>query len=204
MKKHLWWIVLVVIIVVFGSFAYFHKAGGTPTKEEAQTALSELNSGQAPWPAEIEHLKARLTAINLPALAEEGTVLHIHQHLDIFVHGQSVAVPSGIGINETAGFISPIHVHDTTGIIHVESPTVLKFTFGEFFDIWGVKLTDTCMGGYCTDATNQLTFYVNGTKYVGDPRALELTAHEEIVAVYGTASETPATLPTSFTFPAGY
>jgi hypothetical protein len=56
------------------------------------------------------------------------------------------------------------------GIIHVESPTVGKFYLGQFFDIWGVRLTSDCIGGYCTDATNTLTVYVNGEKYAGDPR----------------------------------
>jgi hypothetical protein len=32
---------------------------------------------------------------------------------------------------------SPLHTHDTSGIIHVESPTVRSFTLGEFVDLWG-------------------------------------------------------------------
>jgi hypothetical protein len=168
-------------------------------------SLDSISTSEAPWAPETDHLKERLAAIHLPALSAEGTALHIHQHLDIFVHGKPVAVPTDIGIhNALPQFISPIHVHDTTGIIHVESPTVEKFYLGQFFDIWGVRLTADCLGGYCTDATNTLTFYVNGTKYVGDPRQMELTSHQEIVATYGTPSELPNPIPATFTFPQGY
>ena len=133
----------------------------------------------------------------------EGEVLHIHQHLDIFVHGKPVPVPANIGIDEAAGWLSSIHVHDDTGIIHVESPFVAKYTLGEFFDIWGVYFTKDCIGAYCADANDTLKIYVNGTLYSGDPRTLVLDQHQEIAIVYGTAAEAPQ-VPSSFSFPAGY
>src|SRR5581483_8345176 len=102
------------------------------------SALPGLQMSTSSWPTELGNLRERLHAENLPALAEEGTVLHIHQHLDLFIDGQSVPVPSGIGIQEAQGFISPIHTHDLSGIIHVESPFAADFTLGQFFDIWGV------------------------------------------------------------------
>ena len=78
------------------------------------------------------------------------------------------------------------------------------FTLGQFFDIWGVRLTASCIGGYCTDATHMLSVYVNGTLYNGDPRQLALAAHQEIAVVYGTKAETPKTIPASYEFPEGY
>jgi hypothetical protein len=65
-------------------------------------------------------------------------VLHIHQHLDVFDNGRRVTVPAGIGIGDT--FISPLHTHDTSGVMHVESPTIRPFTLAEFFGVWGVPL----------------------------------------------------------------
>lgn len=41
---------------------------------------------------------AQLDVYGLPALSRKGTAL-IHQHLDLFVHGKRVAVPTGIGID---------------------------------------------------------------------------------------------------------
>lgn len=139
----------------------------------------------------------------MPALSAEGTTLHIHQHLDIFINGKQVSVPAGIGINQAAGSIADIHVHDSTGVIHVESPTVRTFTLGQFFDIWGVRFTKNAIGGYATSEEATLKVYSNGKLYEGDPRQLPLKAHQEIVIVYGTDQEAPQTIPSSYVFPAG-
>ena len=167
------------------------------------STLPGIQTSDAPWAPEFTNLRARLADIGLPALPEEGTALHIHQHLDIFVNGTAVPVPALIGIDDAEGFISPIHVHDTTGIIHVESPTIQTFTLGQFFDIWGVRFTQSCIGGYCASETASLRVYVNGQLYQGDPRMLALAAHQEIVVAYGTAAQLPNPIPSSFDFPAG-
>ncbi|MDB5189530.1 MAG: hypothetical protein JWL82_487 [Parcubacteria group bacterium] len=187
------------VVLILGGIFYF-SSGALP-----KGSLESVVSTEAPWPAETEHLRDRLVAINLPALAAEGQALHIHQHLDIYVHGVLVQVPSEIGIHTAApAFISPIHVHDTSNIVHVESPIVKEFTLGEFFNIWGVRLSPTCIGGYCTDATSTMNVYVNGVRYEGDPTALKLESHQEIVITYGTDAELPKPIPSSFTFPEGY
>jgi hypothetical protein len=159
--------------------------------------------GTAPWPVEVAHLAERLAADNMEQQTMEGQVLHIHQHLDIFVHGDAVPVPANIGINQAQGWLSAVHGHDDTGIIHVESPFKATFTLGEFFDIWGVRFTKECIGGYCADSANTLQVYVNGALYEGDPRTLALDAHQEIAVIYGTPEEAPATIPASYDFPAG-
>jgi hypothetical protein len=174
---------------------------GGPTIDPA--SLPGIRTGSLPWPPEIAHLRERLQAEGLQVLAHEGTVLHIHQHLDLFVNGRRVPVPADIGIDASAGFLSPIHTHDTSGVIHVESPVVTKFTLGEFFDVWGVRFTRSCIGGYCTSGDRTLRVYVNGHLATGDPRRIELTAHEEIAVVYGTSAEAPDPIPASYTFPIG-
>jgi hypothetical protein len=208
MPTKIWqWIAILVVLALIGvalASPSLFKSAQQPVTITDPTALAGLQMGDAPWTTNIDQLHGRLVAIGLPALAAEGTAMHIHQHLDMYVDGKAVDVPAGIGINEGANFISPIHVHDTTGIIHVESPTVETFTLGQFFDVWGVKFTAECIGGYCTDATHSLTLVVNGQPYVGDPRTLALTSHQEIAIVYGTETDTPVTIPTSYVFPAGY
>ncbi len=201
MKRIVIFVVVAVVIVCGVWFAFAHRGTASPA---AVPSLSSISVTEAPWAPEITNLKERLAALGLPALSAEGTALHIHQHLDIFVHGQVVAIPAGIGIHETyPPFISPIHVHDTGGVIHVESPTVETFMFGQFFDIWGVRLSSTCMGAYCTDGSNALRIYVNGQPYANDPRTIVLSPHQEIVITFGTATETPQTIPSTYAFPTG-
>ncbi len=208
------------IVVLLGiGYLFAHKAAPTSittpstsdvtspaktTGASSTNTLPGLQTGSLPWNTSIQYLKDRLTAINLPALSQEGTALHIHQHLDITINKETVVIPAGIGINETARFISPIHVHDTTGIVHVESPTIQTFTLGQFFDIWGVQLTPTCIGGYCASETENLHFYINGKLYQGNPRDIELAAHQEIYIFYGLANDLPSTIPSTYQFPEGY
>jgi hypothetical protein len=102
-----------------------------------------------------------------------------------------------------AGFISDIHLHDGTGVIHVESSKVQTFTLGQFFDIWGVKFTKDSIGDYVATGEKTLKIYSNGTLYEGDPRQLSLQAHQEIVIIYGTNAEAPQSIPSTYAFPSG-
>jgi hypothetical protein len=177
-------------------------ASGTPSVDPA--TLPGTLSGPAPWPANTDKLKARLSALGLPALSAEGTTLHIHQHLDLYVNGSKEVVPAQIGIITSPKVVfSPLHTHNTSGIIHVESPTVRSFTLGEFFDVWGVRFTPTCVGGYCNQGDETLRVYVDGQLATGNPTWLKLFAHEEIVVTYGTQARLPDPIPSSYTFPPG-
>jgi len=124
--------------------------------------------------------------------------LHHHDLLQIFIHGQPVTVPANIGIDQAAGYLTSLHTHDDSGIIHVESPEPRDFTLGEFFDVWGVRLTSDCIGGDCNDGTNQLRAYVNGAEFTGDPRTLPLRQHDDIVLTYGTDAELPNPIPATY------
>ncbi len=184
-------IVVIVFLSILGYFV-FHK--------------NKINTGpvaNSDWQAGGEHLRERLDSIGLPALKEEGMVLHIHQHLDIFIDGKVVAVPAYIGIDPMGKFISVIHTHDTSGVIHVESPEVKDFTLGQFFDIWGVGFTQNSMGMYVSQGDKMLKVFVNGKEYTSDPRVLILEAHQEIVITFGTEKEMPKSIPSSYTFPDG-
>lgn len=127
----------------------------------------------------------------------EQLAFHIHAHLRIFVNGQEKAVPYGIGIvppyqmtADAAGtpFVAGgrgiywLHTHDTTGIIHMEAPAQVSFTLGEFFDMWGEPLTKGQVG----PAQGTVTAFVNGKGVSGDPRGIELGAHDVIQLDVGT------------------
>jgi hypothetical protein len=203
-----------VVVVVAGSALLLTRArspeSGPQYVSLAKTvdpaSLPGILTGPPPWQANTDALRPRLQAIGLPALSSQGTALHIHQHLDLYVAGKRVTIPADIGIVQTASGVlfSPIHTHDTSGIIHVESPTVRPFTLGEFFDVWGVRFTPDCIGGYCNNPNAVLRTYVNGHLVTGDPAAIRLTSHGEIVLTYGTHAQLPLPIPSAYTFPIGY
>jgi hypothetical protein len=204
-------IVVAVIAAGFGVLLIARPKSPTsgPTLASGSPAVSPgglpgMLTGSAPWPNNTADLQARLSAIGLPALASEGTVLHIHQHLDIFIDGKKETVPAEIGILTSPQTVfSPLHTHDTSGIIHVESPTEASFTLGQFFDVWGVRFTQSCIGGYCAGDGKTLQVFVDGHRVTGDPAQVELQPHQEIVVAYGTDAELPSPVPSSYTFPLG-
>ncbi|HJU79029.1 MAG TPA: hypothetical protein VJ599_05640 [Nitrososphaeraceae archaeon] len=89
-------------------------------------------------------------------------IMHTHSSLNVTVNGNSILVPNGVGINstlwndhsldeygtarETSIFgmvtpaMSPLHTHDSSGIIHVESIEYKNYTLGDFLSIWGFPL----------------------------------------------------------------
>jgi hypothetical protein len=156
-----------------------------------------------PWPANTAKLQQRLRAIGLEPLTQEGQVLHIHQHLDIFVDGKPVAVPGDLGIGQ--GFISDLHTHAAypPGIIHVESPTEANFSLGQFFAVWGVPLSATCIGSLCAKGGKQLRTWVNGKALSADPTRIVLAQHQEIVLAFGTPAQAPKPVPASYAWPPG-
>jgi len=139
---------------------------------------------------------------------DAGTTVreHLHTHLSLFVDGEQKAIPLAIGIKnpfvQNALVIAGecfyhLHTHDRTGIIHVESPNATEtFTLGQFFDVWGEPLSNTEVAGF----SGPVRVYVDGHRYTGDPRAIVLTAHEQITLEVGT----PAVAPPIYAFPPQY
>lgn len=88
-------------------------------------------------------------------------IIHKHPELSIIIDDKSFSVPSNIGINSSLWRVNsldeygmqampemgmsgmaPLHTHDDSGIIHVESSINRNYTLGEFFKIWGLDLQD--------------------------------------------------------------
>ena len=161
----------------------------------------------APWPLPAYALTRIARAGLVPVLATLRR--HDHVHLDVIVDGRHVTVPAGVGLAEpgdtgpckapqprvgdcAAGDFyvaqvanSPLHTHSASGLIHVESDRPVSFTLGQFFDEWGVRLDERCVGGYCSGGGRQLRVYVDGRRFAGDPRRVLLGDHQEIAVVYG-------------------
>lgn len=157
------------------------------------------------WPAPSNPLALARKAGLVPE-RHETLQHHVHAHLDVFVNGRHLQVPAGIGINiydpgvKHGHFyggpvygsikecrqpcISPLHTHAVTGILHTESASPVPHRLGQFFIEWGVRLTPQCVNRYCMPKT-KIAIYVNGSRYHGDPRQIQLLNHREIAIVIG-------------------
>lgn len=88
------------------------------------------------------------------------TRMHIHPHLSIVIEGQEQKTPAHLGI--TPGCMRPIHTHDDTGKIHVESPVVRDYTLGEIFRVWDKPFDREHVLDKTVDLEHQIVLLVDG------------------------------------------
>lgn len=166
-------------------------AGGT------STAAGTTRSAP-PWPAPTDRT-ARAEAAGLRNVWGERLAEHVHAHLTILDGDRQVTVPADVGHSDDRHFAAQLHTHDTSGILHVESPTRRTFTLGQFFDEWGVSLGAAHVGGL----RGELTVWVDGRRFIGNPRSIALEDRREIVLDVTTIGEVPR-LPPPFDWPPQY
>ena len=70
-----------------------------------------------------------------------GLGMHIHPTLKIIVNGEEQPIPANIGI-PNAACMRPVHTHDATGMIHIESVEIRDFPLKDFFSVWGKDFRD--------------------------------------------------------------
>jgi hypothetical protein len=161
---------IIVILVIIGAVYAETRAGAVTT--------SVLLSGDLHFP--------------YPCLGSESLFLHIHPYLRIVIDGQNVTIPGAIGIENalpegqsnwgevygggSSSCFEPVHTHDSSGLIHIESPSNINYTLGDFFTIWnqtytyalinGVKhpieFSSNSIFGYSTNSTYKLELLVDG------------------------------------------
>ncbi len=180
-------------------------------------------TGPEAWPAPEPDQVGRLADdAGAPLEVKETLTHHAHSHLDVFIDGDHRLVPAGIGIvitdpavnasEDLSGMhyggiagcdqpcISPLHTHDTSGIIHTESATAEDRTLGQLFTLWDVRLDDRCVDEHCTPDT-PITIYVDGEEVpLADAPAITLTDGKEIAIVIG---DPPDRIPATANFSEG-
>jgi hypothetical protein len=192
--------------------------GGVDAPDDVQAAPTPA-SGAAPWPAPGDPLGLTRKA-GLEPETHEFLDYHVHAHLDVFVNGEPVVVPAGLGVaiddpavqhdvlvdgtDNYGGIdppcaepcISPLHTHDVSGVLHTETKEPTPNTLGQLFTEWNVALDGSCVGGYCEPEASVLV-YVDGRAFEDDPATIELTDGKEIAIVIGTP---PEEIPVSYRF----
>jgi hypothetical protein len=194
-------VLAVIVAVVVVLIATSGGSGGNSSASGGQNGAvdqSGVSIGPAPWKAEYSYLAQRLSAYNFPQQTDVG--YHVHAELMVYVNGKRTTVPANLGIDPQGRFISPIHTHDTTGIVHMESTKYYPFTIGEFINVWGVYFTKNQLGGYKVGHGNVLQLWVNG-KQVADPVNYKMKPHDVMILGFGK----PGSFPHSqkFQFPSG-
>jgi hypothetical protein len=89
-----------------------------------------------------------------------ATRFHIHPILSMIVEGKTLELPANIGVTPTC--MHPLHTHDNTGMVHVESPEQRDFTLGDFFAVWGKPLSKEQFLTYVATSTHEIVMTVDG------------------------------------------
>jgi hypothetical protein len=126
-------------------------------------------------------------------LQSEALGFHIHPYIRIVVNGENVPIPAAIGIRNPVyangvasggsdSCFEPIHTHDSSGIVHIESGTNTTYTLADFFRVWdatyktvtidGVKhpvvFNSTDILGFKADSTHSVVLLVDGKAWSTD------------------------------------
>jgi len=153
MDKRVLIIATAALICVVAAFALLNSSPGTTpgTTLSATPSTSQTQSNPC---------------LTMPAkeisLTESTTLLfHVHPVLSITILDTPQILPDNVGRTDTV--LRPIHTHDSTGTLHVESPCVRDYTLGDFFSIWGQEFNSTCIMEHCNDGTHSVRMSVDGS-----------------------------------------
>ena len=194
--------VVVVVLVAFAGGSSNTTDNGLPDP----ASLPGILQTDPPWSNNTSELAGRMNAL---AMQPSAGALALHHHTDllIFIDGEPTTVPQNVGIDIASQLVAPLHTHSDKGTVHIESTDAnFRPVLGQFFDVWGVYFTPTCIGSRCATGDQQLRVYVDGEAFSGDPTTIPLQDQQVIVVTFGTEAQVPNPIPTTFTLdgaPAG-
>lgn len=107
---------------------------------------------------------------------------HIHVFIGIYLNGQELALPRGLGIVANWGADGPpaeivyascfyyTHTHDSTGVFHVEDPNINNapvtqsiYKTADLFNMWGITVNALQFGQF----QGAVNVYTSGQVYRG-------------------------------------
>ena len=140
MKSKAIYIVIAVVVVVFGLFFFLAK----------NSSKGQSVNGVPQYPIHW-HPKLKIIIKGEEQIIPKGIGISIGNSID----------------NEISGMrMSPTHTHESDGTIHLENnkpwlkPETL--TLGYFFKVWGKNFNSSCIFEYCNSDSGTLTMMVNG------------------------------------------
>jgi hypothetical protein len=110
-------------------------------------------------------------------------------HLEIFAKRRDLVIPAGIGIapprSRDGAYVTggrcwyPIRTLEPTGLIEIDEG--VEATLGEFFNLWGQRLSWRRLLSFSPASGKEVEVFVNGKRWSGAPGSLPLSRHAAIV-----------------------
>jgi len=144
---------------------------------QAQPAPAVIRETPPPWPAPRDGV-SYFEAAGVPASRLDDTTDQRLVTLTLSINGEPVPLVTGIGLDLPRALQAPVHTHDTSGQLWLEGRGAREVTLGQFFTVWGVRFTDSCLGAAC----GTVTVTADGQP-VAEPAGLRLAGVAESVSV---------------------
>jgi hypothetical protein len=126
-------------------------------------------------------------------------------HIELFAHNRVVIVPAGIGLMPPlrirGAFVRgwrcayPLRTMDPTGLVLLDRGG--RYTLGDLFDLWGQPLSRTLMASFRVSAHENVSVFINGRLWMGDPRKAPVVRHAQVTIEVGA----PVRPHSSYVFP---
>jgi hypothetical protein len=97
-------------------------------------------------------------------------------HVELFAERRVAIVPPGIGTGPQCTY--PLHTTAPTGVVHVARRGL---TLGDLFRVWGRRLSSSQLLSF----KGTVSVFVGGKRWRGEPDAVPLTKHAQIVVETG-------------------
>ena len=131
--------------------------------ESSTNKIYTLEDFMKIWGIDLKHKNVAISVDGNPVTDFKNYVLTDKARLNMTVNGNPIQIPAHIGIdpslwkdhsldqygmqsmnmNMAMPGMAPLHTHDTSGIIHVESSVYRTYTLGQFLNNWGLNLNGT-------------------------------------------------------------
>lgn len=112
---------------------------------------------------------------------------HKHALISIYSNGKRLGFPDGIGrVHAGCYHAYEMHVHDVTGIIHIEADVPKQFKLGQWFSLWKMPLSRDNVAGLPGPVRYYIIENATITRYDGDPYQILIMPHREVLIVTGT------------------
>ena len=132
------------------------------------------------------------TIDHISCQSAEQSGIHAHAHVSIYINGKRILVPANVGIAPDGSCLYWLHTHDASGVIHVEVPSGVSVTFGNFLDIWAQQFRQLAYPSQLSDPVGWQV-YVNGKPFTSDFHTIPLHSHTLLTLAYNSPGVKPDT-----------
>lgn len=124
------------------------------------SVLMIVSAGGLIWYAATRPQTEEVADVTKQCVVHGKLGMHIHPVLRIVINGEEKIIPANIGI-PSSSCMRPMHTHDKTGTIHIESKKIRSFQLKEFFAIWGKEFNSNCILDSCSGPAGKVRMFVN-------------------------------------------